>query len=495
MKGQVLGKYTLLNRIGSGSFGQIFQCEHNNTKKQYAAKIEPTNTKLPRLALEIKLYNFFSHGNNIPKVYWHGVDKNYKIMVMDLLGKSLENLHESHKTFSLKSTLIIIDQMISCIEFLHKKNYIHRDIKPDNFVMGVENESNKIYLIDFGLAKRYRDPVTLKHIKYSEGKSLTGTARYASVNALRGIEQSRRDDMEAAGFVWIYLLKGTLPWTGLTTNNVQQKYSKICECKINTSFEDLCNGLPYQFVQYFKLIRELEFTEEPNYSEYRKMFRDLLIEYNYLYDGNFDWCLLNRKRKSIPLAPISPQSTIKLKKSNDSPASKNYSSNSLFSGTVLSTKVNIHDSSVDNTGNDVLTSKCDLKLLFNFSNSDIKSYDSRSLQIEDTIESSSQKDSTIASSTTTSSSFSKDITFQVKSSENYDQQYGSSDFMGIFQKIQNGEPISSNNSIDQSNRDEEKYNLNFSNQYIEKNNKNAINNNKIEYNFNNDLNEYNSSDD
>ena len=455
MKGQVIGKYTLLNRIGSGSFGQIFQCEHNKTKKQYAAKIESVNVKIPRLSFEIKLYKYFSGGNNIPKIYWYGNEQNMNIMVMDLLGKSLENLHEIHKTISLKSILMIIDQMISCIEFLHKMNFIHRDIKPDNFVMGINNESNKLYLLDFGLAKRYRDPLTLQHIKYSEGKSLTGTARYASVNALSGIEQSRRDDMEAAGYVWIYLLKGSLPWSGLCANVQQDKYSKICECKIHTSFEDLCSGLPIQFVRYFYSIRDLKFTDEPHYAEYRKMFRDLQMEYNYIYDGIFDWTLLNRKRKNILPIPSSPSSSAKAEiRKSDSPHSRNQSSNSLFSGTIASTKPFFHDSSSDNN---LFINQCnDLKLRLNASDKKLNSDSSNDFQIDcGTEELYSKSNSSIASSTTSSSSFLKSNCSNSKS--NLSNQFGSCDFLGIFQKIHNGEKNSSCNSIDLAGKDSNTY--------------------------------------
>jgi serine/threonine protein kinase len=102
--------------------------------------------------------------------------------------------------------------MINRIEYLHTKNFIHRDIKTDNFLIGLGSGGTLLYLIDYGLSKLYRDPKTHRHVSYSEGKLLTGTARFASINAMAGFEQSRRDDLESIGHMIIYLLKGTLPW-------------------------------------------------------------------------------------------------------------------------------------------------------------------------------------------------------------------------------------------------------------------------------------------
>ena len=146
-------------------------------------------------------------------MHWFGVEGDYNAMVMDLLGPSLEDMMTFCKRkFSLKTVLMLADQMIQRIEFLHNNHFIHRDMKPDNFLVGISKKQHIVYLIDFGLAKRFRDPKTGEHIPYKDNKSLTGTARYASVNTHLGIEQSRRDDLESIGFILIYFLKGTLPW-------------------------------------------------------------------------------------------------------------------------------------------------------------------------------------------------------------------------------------------------------------------------------------------
>jgi len=139
----------------------------------------------------------------------------------------------------LKTVLMLADQMINRVEYVHMKSFLHRDIKPDNCLMGLGKRTNQVYIIDFGLAKKYRDSTTHQHIPYREHKNLTGTARYASVNTHLGVEQSRRDDLESLGYVLMYFLKGSLPWQGLKAGTKKQKYEKISERKIATSVDVL----------------------------------------------------------------------------------------------------------------------------------------------------------------------------------------------------------------------------------------------------------------
>ena len=176
---------------------------------------------------------------------------------MELLGQSLENLFQAqNKSFSIKTACMLGIQMVDRIEYIHSRKIIHRDIKPDNFVMGRGLKSHIVYVLDFGLSKKYWSSSHKCHIPYCTGKKLTGTARYASINALSGYEQSRRDDLESIGYIIMYFIRGSLPWQGLKINKKDDRYKKICEKKRDTSAKDLCSGFPHEFetfVQYLKL--------------------------------------------------------------------------------------------------------------------------------------------------------------------------------------------------------------------------------------------------
>ncbi|KAL8236470.1 hypothetical protein R6Q59_017551 [Mikania micrantha] len=219
---------------------------------------------------------------------------------MDLLGPSLEDLFNfCSRKLSLKTVLMLADQMINRIEFVHSKSFLHRDIKPDNFLMGLGRRANQVYIIDFGLVKKYRDTTTHHHIPYRENKNLTGTARYASMNTHLGIEQSRRDDLESLGYVLMYFLRGSLPWQGLKAGNKKQKYEKISEKKVSTSIEALCRGYPTEFASYFHYCRSLRFEDKPDYPYLKRIFRDLFIREGFQFDYVFDWTILKYQQSQI----------------------------------------------------------------------------------------------------------------------------------------------------------------------------------------------------
>jgi len=209
---------------------------------------------------------------------------------MELLGKSLEDIFQAQqKKFTVKTVAMIGIQMLDRLEFIHSKNIIHRDIKPDNFVLGLDNKSHIIYILDFGLSKKFRSSRTHQHIKFSVNKKLTGTARYASINALKGCEQSRRDDLEAIGYVLLYFLRGSLPWQGLHVNKGEDRYKKILQKKKGTSAEDLCKGFPSEFVEYINYTRNLEFEADPDYKFLRGLLTTVLEKQNSQFDFYYDW--------------------------------------------------------------------------------------------------------------------------------------------------------------------------------------------------------------
>jgi len=218
--------------------------------------------------------------------------------------------------------------MLCRVQSVHEKSLVYRDIKPDNFLVGrippyVDTSSNpsldkdvnsilknhskehphpasQIYLIDFGMAKFYRDPKTLQHIPYKEKRSLSGTARYMSINTHLGREQSRRDDLEGLGHVLMYFLRGSLPWQGMKAATNKQKYEKIGEKKRTTPIKELCDGFPEEFAIYMNYVRKLGFEETPDYDYLRGLFDKVLKRMGEEEDNVFDWMIkLEEQRKEI----------------------------------------------------------------------------------------------------------------------------------------------------------------------------------------------------
>ena len=286
----IFSKYLIRKKIGKGSFGTVYQGINTSNNEKIALKVEKRDKNDPGTLENEALRLVYLQGEGIPSVYCYGNNIEHNLLVEELLGKSLEEIFTSYgKPFSLKTVCVLGIEMIKRIQYIHSKYYIHRDIKPDNFMTGRGPNEKKIYIIDFGLAKKYYSVSRAQHIKFITGKHLVGTARYCGRNAHRGYEQGRRDDIESIGYVLMYFLLGVLPWQGLKAKKNEDQFEKIAQKKYTTSFEELTLGQPEEFLNYFKHVDRLQFEDQPNYVYLIGLFQSVIDKYcqDCLYD--FDW--------------------------------------------------------------------------------------------------------------------------------------------------------------------------------------------------------------
>ena len=279
-------KYRCIEKLGKGSFGFIYKAEYNNN--YYALKFEDIKNEKNLLQNEASLMIYLK-GPNIPYIKTFGTSGDFNILVMQLLGKDLQELLIERGSFSIKTVCILASQMITTLEYIHNKNVLHRDIKPENFLMGLEEKSKYVYLIDFGLSKTFNMNSIKNSTPNKENKRFIGTPRYASINALRGVEQCQKDDLESLGYVLIYLLKGFLPWQGIKAKSKVEKVKNILVNKIETCSNDLCYNLPKEFEEYIDYCKYLEIGDEPDYQMLKNLFLKVLQEERMQFDYIYDW--------------------------------------------------------------------------------------------------------------------------------------------------------------------------------------------------------------
>ncbi|CAH1426815.1 unnamed protein product [Lactuca virosa] len=301
-------KFKLGRKIGRGAFGEVYAGVNLQSGEEVAIKLEPVTTEHPQLYHESEIYKRLQGGVGIPSLKWFGVERGHNIMVIELLGPNLQEiLDRCGGKFSLKTVLMLANQLIEAMECMHDKGVIHRDIKPENLLMGLGSNVCQVYITDFGLAKLYIDPETDEHISYREHKSFVGAHRYASLYTHCGVEQSRRVDVESLGYVLVYFLKGSLPWQGISAgSNEEELNHKLMIKKFNTKPEELCESCPSEFAAWVKCMRLTLFSEMPSYIYLKAITQRLFKSKGYKFDYVYDWT-------------ISPKDNIKLGASAQKP--------------------------------------------------------------------------------------------------------------------------------------------------------------------------------
>ena len=286
-------KYKPLELISHGNYNYIYKGINTENNEDVAIKLESRNTSSENQLLEneISFLYMLRHIPGVVKIITTGHTKKYNILIEPLLGSSLYTLYLEHnKNFNLKDICQISIQCIERLESVHNKGIIHCDIKPENFLIGLKDK-RIIYLIDFGLSRKYRSDRTKNHIQFSITKTMIGTARYASRNAICGLQLSRRDDLESLSYTILYFLTKKLPWQGIKAKTLEKRYKKIYDKKEELEKWDKFKEIPEQIQNFIKYCKNLGFTEEPDYNLMKNLFNELMEKHKYEVDNNFSWII------------------------------------------------------------------------------------------------------------------------------------------------------------------------------------------------------------
>ena len=320
---QINKEYSLINEtykiltdkcLGGGSFGHVYKCLDIKTKKEYSIKVESNNNTNPQLLHEYKILQLLEGNEGIPKTYLFKNIGGESILIMDLLGANLEDILQDTKIkkFSLKTCLMTLKQIIERLKIIHKEGIIHRDLKPENLLVTKNIRDGLIYLIDYGLSKKYKHVKNDIHITFRNDRPLTGTLRYISINTHKGFEQSRRDDIESACYIIIYFLNGKLNWDGIKCKTKEEKIQKIMEKKEEFKNNKEYKNLHPSFSQIMQYIYNLNFEEKPNYEYIFGVINKGLEQFN--GESNYEKSLYDWQSIEFVVEPIFMIEEIKQKK-------------------------------------------------------------------------------------------------------------------------------------------------------------------------------------
>lgn len=258
----IIHDYKLIEKIGIGSYGEVWKAIHIQNKKNVAIKIERKTAK-STLKYETIILRFLKELNTVPKVRYFGYTNNYNYMIMDLLGNTIEQYYNENKVTGITNQIKWIGvKLVECVKEIHECGILHRDIKPDNFLLSIDETTIK--LVDFGLSKPFLDKQG-RHKPLDTNMAITGTLRYMSTHVHEGIQPSRRDDLISIVYTLIYLLKGKLPWQGIVSNTRDDKIVAIYRIKKTTTHETLCKDTSSKLVEFLDYVYSLDYEEEPNY--------------------------------------------------------------------------------------------------------------------------------------------------------------------------------------------------------------------------------------
>ena len=340
----IFKKYKPIKKIGEGCFGNIYSVIRLKDKSVFAMKTEKINTKEKMLESEAYILYNLQKGLGIPKLITYGRNKNYNILIETLLGKSLENIFIKRQ---LKCNIVDVCavgiQIIDRLEWIHSNNIIYRDIKPENFLVGI-NDPNVIYVIDFGLCKKYRSSKTGKHILPKADSKFCGNLKFSSSNTTRGKESSRRDDIISLGYMLIYLIKKGLPWDYIYKGNklTNPKYIELVFLKDTNAYGKLFNGLPSEFKEFIQYAENLKFDQDPNYSYLRSILNKIIVINNFSYEKyHFSWINFIKKDENLSVSKKHYNRKRSLHKRLLQSLEKNKNNSILNERKILLNKINI----------------------------------------------------------------------------------------------------------------------------------------------------------